>query len=148
MGERRRDRVLRHVELKNPDRWTPGRCGGADSRNTELSGWMTMSVKKSRIWKFRQFGDSPIRYHRVCAERSTLRKFPHRQFHAQHSALSDRPPSKHSNAMSHMCLHIRHYFRHSHSLETFITDNASHFPLPTFSSFSAVNSLNLSTFNI
>ena len=42
--------------------------------------------------------------------------------------------------MSHMCLHIRHYYRHLHSLETFIMDNALHFPLPTFSSFSTVNS--------
>ena len=42
--------------------------------------------------------------------------------------------------MSHMCLHIRHYYRHLHSLETFIMDNALHFPLPNFSSFSTVNS--------
>ena len=99
-------------------------------------------ISDLEISAVRQFGDS------ICAERSTLRKFPHRQFRAQHSALSDRPPSKHSNAMSHMCLHIHHYYRHLHSLETFIMDNASHFPLPTFSSFSTANSLNLSTFNV
>ena len=108
----------------------------------DLSIRILQKISDLEISAVRRFADS------VCAERSTLRKFPHKQFHAQHSALSDRPPSKHSNAMSHMCLHIHHYFRHSHSLETFITDNASHFPLPSFSSFSAVNSLNLSTFNI
>ena len=52
LAVRRHDHVLRHMELKNLVRWTPGQCGGADSQNMELAALAYLQSLSAQCWMF------------------------------------------------------------------------------------------------